>query len=289
MTRRCTPLVLCLLLVTLATLAQAAEEIKWLPGGYEAALKAATGSGKTTLLAFGSAYCEFCDRMNQDVLPDAKLIQLSRSFECARIDADKRDDLVVKYKAYVLPTYLFTDAKGEVIHRFSGYTPAEVFCVYLRTALRLAPAKTELATLQAKADAGTATPQQLARLGRLLRKFDRPAEAARYLTQALAALKPDRPEALLAQLDKAIVDSTRGTQTALGALEGWIVANPKHVERWEAQYQLGMAQATSNQAATAYSTFNTLAKAAPTNDWGILARYQAQILGPEAERPITGG
>jgi thioredoxin-related protein len=262
--------------------------IKWLPD-FEAALKTAATSGKPVMANFVSQYCEFCRDMDQEVLPTADITGLLKKFDCVRVDADKRDDLVMKYKAFRVPAYLILDAKGEVIAEFSGYYPADVFGVKVRDALHLWQARPELQKLQAKREADTATPAQLARLGYLLRRGGRNAQAREVLNAALKALPQDDPLRANVDLDLSILAASDGSPEGLGKLEGWVFANPKSPRRWEAQFELGMAQANGSAVAQAVSNFNQIVAATPDSSWGIMSKYFAALLGPEVEQPKTGG
>jgi thioredoxin-related protein len=272
-------------LVLLATLtgccafaADAPAGITWLPG-LDVALKAAATSGKPVLANFVSDYCEFCQDMDKEVLPTADITGLLTHFECVRIDSDKHDDLVVKYRAFTIPAYIFLDSKGEVIAQFAGYFPADVFGVKVRDALHLWQARPELDKLLAKYQAHTATPPQLARLGYLLRLNGRNTEAREVLNAARAEV----------ELDLHLLDMAEGGADSAGKLEAWVFANPDSARRWEAQYQLGVAQSNANANAQAVGSFSAVAGGAPQTDWGILAKYHAALLGPEVNQPKTGG
>lgn len=268
--------------------ADAPKGIAWLPD-FEKALKASATSGKPILANFVSQYCEFCRDMDREVLSTAQVAGLLRKFDCVRIDVDKRDDLVMKYKTFRVPAYVFLDSKGEVFYQFSGYYPADVFCVKVRDALHLWQARPELQKLQALYDAGKATPTQLARLGYLLRLSDRPALAREVLQAALEAL-PETDEARAnVELDLGILAASDGSATGLGQLEAWVFAHPTNERVWEARYQLGIAQANRNAIAQAVGTFNSVVAGAADTDWGVLSKYYVALLGPEVDQPKTGG
>jgi len=262
--------------------------IKWLPD-FEAALKTAAASGRPVMANFVSQYCEFCRDMDREVLPTAGITALLAKFDCVRVNADRRDDLVMKYKAFRIPAYLILDPKGEVIAEFSGYYPADVFGVKVRDGLHLWQARPELQKLQARYDSGTATPAQLARLGYLLRRSGRNAQAREVLNAALKGLPQDDPLRANVELDLNILAAAEGTPDGLGNLEAWVLANPQSPRRWEAQFELGVAQANGAGAAQAVSSFNQVVAATPDSNWGIMSKYYAALLGPEVEQPKTGG
>lgn len=251
---------------------------------FEAALTLAAETGKPIMAAFGTRSCIYCARMDREVLPTPEAIRESLGFICVRVDADKRDDLVTRYKAFRYPAYLFLDPAGEVLYQSVGYLPAAPFAARMRLAQAIYKAAPELSDLQVRRAAGELSGAELARLGTLLRQAARHADAREVLTEALAALPTEAPEAAEAALDLAIVNLRTERIGARTDLATWLASHPEHPRRWEARYERGLSEANAGSFYEGLSTFTQVANAVPETDTGIMAEYYASLLSAEINR-----
>jgi thioredoxin-like negative regulator of GroEL len=259
--------------------------IEW-AGSYEAALAAAAEAGKPVMIAMGTALCNFCAKMDHEVLTTEPVIRESLGFICVRVDADHRDDLVTRYKAFRYPGYVFVDKAGEAFYQSTGYMPAAPFAVRMRQAQAIFQVQPELAELQARQAAGDLPAEGLARLGHLLLQAGKSGDARAALTEALAGLAADSAEGVEAKLDLAIVDLRTDRQGAQKAVQGWLAANPDHARHWEAEYERGLAQANGGNLRDALSTERIVAAGTPESDTGTMAAYYAGLLDLEVTQSM---
>ncbi len=271
-----------------AASAEGDPAIKW-AASYEAALYAARKSGKPVMVDFGTEWCGFCKQMDQEVLPAAPLVALSRSFEAVKVDAEKRQDLADKFGINSFPTYLFIDARQQAFYKIQGYLPVDPFAVRVKRALAVYAARPEVNKLRNKRAAHQASGEELARLGFLLRQAGAGDEAQAVLAEAVKALPADSPARAGAELDRLALATRAGEPEGRTGLEAWLVANSSHSRRWEAQYEAGLAQANASDLRSAAQTLGDVARQDPHSEWGTMADYYAKLIEEMATQAPAGG
>lgn len=104
-----------------------------------AAIKAeAAKSGKLIFLDAFTSWCGPCKLMAANVFPLKEVGAVyNRNFINAAIDMEKGEGLALSkaYQVHYYPTYLFINAKGEVVHKVVGQTAAADFIQYGLNAL----------------------------------------------------------------------------------------------------------------------------------------------------------
>jgi len=262
--------------------------VQWV-ADYDTAMQAAKKANKPVLVDFHTEWCGYCDRMDREVLSVREVVKLSVKFVSVKVDGDREKPIADKYGVHSYPSYLFLAPDGSVLYSSIGYMPAEPFAVRMRRALQVLKDLPERRQLQAKYAEGTATPEEMARLGYLLRQAGRNSMAAEVLDGALQALSAESPERPGAQADKLILDVRATKAGSMGALEGWIGANDGHALRWEAQYELGLAQANSDDLRGAANTLREVARHDIKSDIGIMADFYVKIIDEIVNVPVGGG
>ena len=77
---------------------------------------------------FFSKYCEYCTKMDQDVLNDKEISgTLKREVIYLRIDVDKNTEIAKKYGVWGYPTTLLVESSGKTIARIPGYISKKEF------------------------------------------------------------------------------------------------------------------------------------------------------------------
>lgn len=112
----------------------AAVGIKWhssLPDGLELARK----EGKPLMVDFYSDRCKWCAVLDQKTYSDPKVKALSGEFIPVKVDVGKDYGTANKYRITGLPTILFINSAGEVIHKVIGFKPAGPFLAEMNAAL----------------------------------------------------------------------------------------------------------------------------------------------------------
>ncbi|NSW55198.1 MAG: thioredoxin family protein [Armatimonadetes bacterium] len=262
--------------------------IKW-AASLEEALEQAEKAAKPVFVDVYSDLCYYCSKMHREVFPNRKIIDLSTKFVCVKVNADKRKDVPRKYNVGPLPTYLFLTAKGDLVSQSVGYLPVDPFSVKMQRALELFAAQAELAELKVKREDGTATGAELVRLAYLLRRSEKIGEARAVATEAIAAL-PEAHAALSdAKLELALARLADEERGASAAIEEWIAVNPDSARRWEAKYELGMAEAHANRLAAAAKLFNEVIRGSRDSEFGIMAAHYSKIIDDILACPTGGG
>ena len=115
--------------------AKKASTIQWEPT-MAAALKKARATQKPIMVDFYADWCGPCKMLDEEIYPSAEVSQEAKNFVNLKLDFDVERELVVKYKVEGLPTIIFLDSSGEVLHREMGITgnPSD-FVQTMKTAL----------------------------------------------------------------------------------------------------------------------------------------------------------
>jgi thioredoxin-related protein len=83
---------------------------------------------KEMVVYFFSKYCEYCTKMDRDVLNDKEISgTLKREIIYLRIDVDKNTDIAKKYGVWGYPTTLLLESSGKTIAPIPGYIPKKEF------------------------------------------------------------------------------------------------------------------------------------------------------------------
>jgi thiol:disulfide interchange protein DsbD len=108
--------------------------IKWY-FSLEEALGLAKKENKPIMVDFYSDHCGWCHKLDRTTYTNSKVIELSKKFISLKIDCDRNRLIPAKYQIRGLPTILFIDSKGSVIHSIVGYRKAEDFILEMEKAL----------------------------------------------------------------------------------------------------------------------------------------------------------
>jgi thioredoxin-like negative regulator of GroEL len=96
-----------------------ATAIHWHTGLDEAAA-VARETGRPMLIDFWADWCAACNAMDAQVYPDGRVILAMSRIVAVRIDADRKTDLMRRFRVEGLPTLVYTDSHGNELYRFVG-------------------------------------------------------------------------------------------------------------------------------------------------------------------------
>lgn len=102
---------------------------------YEAGMAAARQQSKPVFMEFSAAGCPWCAKLEQEVLNNPRVIELSQRFSCIRVDGDRRRDLDAVYGVDGFPTTVFLDSQGREMLRVVGYEPLDRYLADMQRAL----------------------------------------------------------------------------------------------------------------------------------------------------------
>lgn len=107
-----------------------AEKITVLPQGFpilDKAVAQAKAENKPIVLDFHAEWCIPCRRMEKEVFPDPKVVELLKRVVFLRIDADKEPELTEKLGVVGLPDIRFVSSEGKIVNKSTGFITVESF------------------------------------------------------------------------------------------------------------------------------------------------------------------
>jgi thioredoxin-related protein len=108
--------------------ARAQEGIRFETSRWTEVLASAKKQDKLVFVDMYTSWCGPCKQMMARVFPQPKVAAyFNQHFVNYKLDAEKGEGVAVaaKYSVKAYPTYLFVDAKGQLVYRISGYQEAE--------------------------------------------------------------------------------------------------------------------------------------------------------------------
>lgn len=132
----------------------AAQGIQFEHGTWNESLAKAEKEGKLVFLDAYTTWCGPCKLLSKNTFPDSAVgAFFNKHFVCAKIDMEKGEgpEIAERYGVNVYPTLIFTDAKGELVHRAAGYFLPPAFLTLGAAAVN---PETQLAGLKKKYDNG---------------------------------------------------------------------------------------------------------------------------------------
>lgn len=105
--------------------------IVWLDD-YKAALNRAQEIKRPIMVEFWTSWCLYCGKLEKQTLGDPRVVELSKEFVCARLDADVQKAAASRYEPEGFPTVVFAAPSGEEIVKISGFRAADPFLTVMR-------------------------------------------------------------------------------------------------------------------------------------------------------------
>lgn len=107
------------------------KEIKWY-FSFEEGLKAGKEEGKPLMVDFEASWCGWCKKLDETTYIDAQVIALSKRFIPVKVDCDTDRVTSQKYGVRGLPTIIFMDSDGQILHQIVGYRNPEDFIAEMK-------------------------------------------------------------------------------------------------------------------------------------------------------------
>jgi len=100
---------------------------KWM-SNFEEAKAIAKATGKLMMVDFMATWCGPCKMMEAEVFNSPRFKSESKDFVLVKIDVDIQKDVAGAYGVTAMPTVMFINGDGQVVHKFVGYGgPEQVF------------------------------------------------------------------------------------------------------------------------------------------------------------------
>jgi len=116
------------------------KKIAW-EKSYETALKKAKATGKLVMIDFYADWCIACKHLDKNIYTAAPVVAESANFISVKVNAEKRDDLQVKYQVYNFPTIMWVNELGAEVARLRGAPHAVDYMVEQMRAARKLPTR----------------------------------------------------------------------------------------------------------------------------------------------------
>lgn len=114
------------------------KEIKWI--SMQDAQEASSNDGKKIMVEVFAEWCEYCQKLEEQVLPDSTVIvNVNKYYHSVKLDGESDElitfnDSTLSMKDFAkdlgvrsYPTILFIDSQGELILQINGYMPVGDF------------------------------------------------------------------------------------------------------------------------------------------------------------------
>lgn len=75
---------------------------------------------RVTVLVFGAKWCGVCKKVERSVFTDPEVREAAQAMSWAKIDIDKQPEIAAMLGVRAVPTMIFLNTKGEVLHEHVG-------------------------------------------------------------------------------------------------------------------------------------------------------------------------
>jgi thiol:disulfide interchange protein len=109
--------------------------IEWC-NSFAEGLNIAKEKKKPLMVDFEAGWCMWCKKLDETTYKDGQVIALSKEFIPVKVDCDEDTITPGRYGIRGLPTILFLNPEGKVIHQVIGYRSPENFLREMNEALK---------------------------------------------------------------------------------------------------------------------------------------------------------
>lgn len=187
----CRRLVLGFLLGAVAATATLAEDaasagVAWVED-WGGALKQAKGGDKLLMVDFYTSWCKYCKTLDREAFVDPRVVDLSKDFVCAKLDAEVAKAATMRYAPEGFPTIIFGSPTGDEIIRVSGYRTADQIYAVMKAVHEAGP---QIAENMGRLEKNRKDSGAHLALGEIYLALGLPDRAATHFEQSLKAGLP---------------------------------------------------------------------------------------------------
>lgn len=102
------------------------ESPKWFDS-YRAGMNAAQAQRRPVLIKFEAEWCEWCKKLDSEVLAQPQIIKALEHYVCIRVDVDKQHNVALAYKITSLPRIIVVNVYNEIVGDWLGFRDAPAF------------------------------------------------------------------------------------------------------------------------------------------------------------------
>lgn len=128
---------LAIILMVAGALQAVADSIAWRTN-FASATAEAQKTNKPLLVDFYTSWCGWCKQLDSETYTDARVVALSKSFVCVKLDAEKDRKTTARYKVTGYPTIVFLNSQTKELSRIVGFRDAKAFATAMQNALNKA-------------------------------------------------------------------------------------------------------------------------------------------------------
>lgn len=103
-----------------------ADGIPWRSSPQDALAEAAR-TNRLVMVDFSDEDCEWCDRMDNETLSNAEVIETCERVIPVRVDVNQSPELARRYAIEGVPSFIFLEGNGDEVSRIEGYMPPPAF------------------------------------------------------------------------------------------------------------------------------------------------------------------
>ncbi len=94
---------------------------------YDVSTKVAAMEKSPVLLFFTASWCQWCQKLEREVLVEPKVVSELRKFVCVKLDVDKNRDVAMVYGVVSMPRIIVLNTQNEIIGDWLGYRDTKAF------------------------------------------------------------------------------------------------------------------------------------------------------------------
>ena len=102
------------------------KRLQW-SRSYHTGMTAARTQKRPVLIKFEAEWCDWCKRLDSEVLARPEIIKALENYVCIRVDVDKQRNVALAYKIRSLPRVVIVNVHNEIVGDWLGFRDAAAF------------------------------------------------------------------------------------------------------------------------------------------------------------------
>ncbi len=102
------------------------KNLKWFDS-YQAGMSAAQAQKRPVLIKFEAQWCQWCKKLDSEVLAQPQIVEALENYVCIKIDTDKQRNVALAYGVGSLPRIIIVNTHSEIVGDWLGFRDAPEF------------------------------------------------------------------------------------------------------------------------------------------------------------------